>query len=258
MRLLDGFTSRTTTSMSARNVARLLVLAALMAPGVSRAAGADRCAIPDQIEAGEVQPPPAAEIHRDVRAASYLLSLSWSPEACLAHPDDADAGVRCRLNSFGFTVHGLWPDGPDKVHPRYCREPTALDPATLRANFCMTPSRWLLQHEWEAHGTCGWATPQAYFAEERKLRTALVVPDLAPGPGGAMTAGAVRRAFLARNPGLARDDLEVDVDRQNRLEEVRVCYDRALKLAPCHGGGGAPDGASVLVAPEPLHAQSRR
>ena len=231
-------------------LALLSAFVALMTPRASLAAEAVRCALPKEVESVGLQPPPAAEIQRDVPIASYLLSLSWSPEVCRAHPEDPDAELRCKLNRFGFTVHGLWPNGPDKVHPRYCGEPTVVDPTTLRADLCMTPSRWLLQHEWEAHGTCAWATPQAYFARARALRATLIMPDLIPGKGEAMTAGEVRAAFLARNPGLARDELEVEVDSANRLQEVHVCYNLAFKPAPCLGGGGAPDAATVFVTPE--------
>jgi len=44
---------------------------------------------------------------------------------------------------------------------------------TVKANLCMTPSPWLLQHEWQAHGTCNWKTPEAYFKKARQIRERL-------------------------------------------------------------------------------------
>ena len=234
---------------AAKRIALLVALAGGWPCAALAAVGA-RCVLPDHIPAVSVQPPPAGEAQRNVRTASYVLALTWSPEFCRTHADDPDDAIQCRLNSFGFAVHGLWPNGPGKAHPRYCGQPSLVDAATLRASLCMTPSAWLLQHEWEAHGTCGWATPRSYFAEARALRAALVVPDLAPPPGGAMTAGALRGAFVARNPGMRRNELEVDVNGAGRLQEVLVCYDLAFRLAACHGAGGAPDGATIYVTPK--------
>jgi len=236
--------------VSVRKFACLPCLGLLITAGASPAAEPTRCVLPDRVGAVLVQQPPAAEIQRHVPIAAYLLSLTWSPEFCRTHEGDPDDNIQCRLNGFGFTVHGLWPNGAGKVHPRYCREPTAVDPATLRMNLCMTPSAWLLQHEWEAHGTCAWPTPEAYFAKARALRAALDVPDLTPGPGGAMSAGEVRAAFLAHNPAMTRDALEIEVDSANRLQEVHVCYNLAFKLAPCLGRGGAPDSATIFVTPK--------
>jgi hypothetical protein len=112
--------------------------------------------------------------------------------------------------------------------------------ATVKANLCMTPSPWLQQHEWQAHGTCHWDTPEAYFKKARKVRKGLKVPDLAPGPNGTMTAGQIREAFLKGNRGMTREGLNVRV-KDGRLTEVWVCMDLKFKLAACRGGNGAPD-----------------
>lgn len=227
----------------------LAALLACAAAGASQAATSS-CAIPDQVVPAPVEAPPADQIHPDVPIAAYLLSLIWSPEACRAGAQEADKAIQCEANSFGFTVHGLWPNGPDKVHPRYCKPAPQISAATVRANLCMTPSPWLLQHEWGAHGTCAWATPEAYFAKAQSLRAALRFPDLTPSANGTMTAGAVRDAFLKLNKGMTRDGLDVHVGKGNRLEEVRVCYDLSFKLAPCIGTKGAPDAATIHVTPK--------
>lgn len=222
---------------------------ALLAVGAARAEPVAACTLPDSVSTSPLGPPPADEVHVGVPTAAYLVSLIWSPEECRAYGDTPDAKTQCRANSFGFTVHGLWPNGAARYHPRYCRPVPPLDDATVRANLCMTPSAHLLQHEWAAHGSCGWDTPAAYFAKERSLRTAINVPDLTPSADGFLTAGQVRDAFVRLNAGIPRDGLDVHVGHDNRLEEVRVCYDLAFRYAACLSGTGAPDAAPIRVTP---------
>ncbi|MBE7217216.1 MAG: ribonuclease T [Caulobacteraceae bacterium] len=226
-----------------------LVLA-IAAAASARAEPIAACALPAQVSTPTLATPRADEVHADVRTAAYLLSLIWSPEECRSHGDSPEADTQCRANHFGFTVHGLWPNGPARYHPRFCRPVAPVDAATVRANLCMTPSAWLIEHEWAAHGACGWETPAAYFAQERRLRTALDVPDLAPNPDGFLTAGQVRDAFVRRNPAVPRDGLDVHVGKENRLEEVRVCYDLRFRYAACLSGTGAPDAAAIRVTPQ--------
>ena len=225
-------------------------LAALALAGAAHAAAPKACAIPPNVTPVAPEIPPADQIHTDIPTAAHLLALFWSPEACRAGIPESDKKIQCEANSFGFTVHGLWPNGPDKVHPRYCRPSPSLSVATVKANLCMTPSPWLLQHEWQAHGTCGWDTPEAYFAKERAVRHSIKVPDLKPGPQGTMTAGQVRAAFLKRNRGMTADGLNVRVNKDNRLTEVWVCMDLKFKLAACRGGNGTPDAVTIRVTPK--------
>lgn len=232
--------------------ARAAAFAALAALGLgttgAQASSLKACAVPPVVTPAPAEIPPVSEIHADVPIAAYLLALFWSPEACRAGIPESDKVIQCQNNSFGFTVHGLWPNGPDKVHPRYCRPSPPMSPATVKANLCMTPSPWLLQHEWQAHGTCNWATPEAYFKKAQKIRKGLNVPDLDPGPDQTMTAGEIRQAFLKRNRDVRAEGLNVRV-KDGRLTEVWVCMDLKFKSAACRGGNGAPDTAVVRVTP---------
>ena len=225
-------------------------LAALALAGAAQAAAPKACAIPRDVTPVAPEIPPADQVHTDVPVAAYLLALFWSPEACRAGIPESDKAIQCETNRFGFTVHGLWPNGPDKVHPRYCRPSPSLSVATVKANLCMTPSPWLLQHEWQAHGTCKWDTPEAFFKQERAVRSRLTVPDLTPSAEGTMTAGQVREAFLKGNRGITREGLNVRVNKDNRLTEVWVCLDLKFKLAACRGGNGTPDAVTVRVTPK--------
>ena len=238
--------------MGRSKITRVMVgaLASLALAGAAHASSIKSCAVPPSVIPAPAEVPPASEIHTDVPVAAYLLALFWSPEACRAGIPESNKVIQCQTNSFGFTVHGLWPNGPDKVHPRYCKPSPPISAATVLANLCMTPSPWLLQHEWQAHGTCAWDTPEAFFAKEREVRERLNVPDLKPGPSGTMTAGEVRAAFLKRNRGMTAEGLNVRVNKENRLTEVWVCMDLKFKLAACRGGNGTPDNATIRVTPK--------
>ena len=238
--------------MLSSKIAKALVgaLASLALVGAAQAAAPKACAVPKDVVPVAPEIPPADQVHTDVPIAAYLLALFWSPEACRAGIPESDKAIQCEANSFGFTVHGLWPNGSDKVHPRYCKPSPPISAATVLANLCMTPSPWLLQHEWQAHGTCNWETPEAYFAKERAVRSALNVPDLKPGPDGTLTGGQVRAAFLKRNRGMTADGLNVRVNKDNRLTEVWVCMDLKFKLAACRGGNGTPDDVTIRVTPK--------
>lgn len=209
------------------------------------------CFLLREVSPVPLETPPPDEIHPGIRTAAYVLSLSWSPEYCRSHERATWAEVQCRSNRFGFIVHGLWPNGRGKVHPRFCRPVPPLDVATLKSNLCMTPSAHLLQHEWQAHGACGWSNADAYFAKARALREALNAPDLGEGRDAVMSAGEIRRAFVGINRRLPRRALYVQVGEGDRLEEVRICYDLSFHWSPCVGGTGAPDAMKVVVTHKP-------
>jgi ribonuclease T2 len=184
---------------------------------------------------------------RDVQTAAYMLALTWSPEWCRTRAGARDAQFQCRQNHLGFVVHGLWPNGPGKRHPRYCAPAPAMSVATVRKHYCMTPSAGLLQHEWAAHGTCGWATPEAYFDKAQALWATINPPSLGFTPDRAVTAGDVRDAFLAQNPRLRRSGIYLKVGDGNRLMEARLCYDLQFRPAACRGSLGAPDHARIRI-----------
>ncbi len=224
-------------------------LATFAMAGAAQAADLKACAVPPNVVPAPSEVPPADQIHTDVPIAAYLLALFWSPESCRANIPESDKAIQCEANSFGFTVHGLWPNGPDRIHPRYCKPSPPISLKTVKANLCMTPSPWLLQHEWQAHGTCDWPTPEAYFKKARAVRSTLNVPDLTPDASGTMTAGQVREAFLTRNRSLTAQGLNVRVNKDNRLTEVWVCLDLKFKPAACRGGNGTPDPVTIRVTP---------
>lgn len=204
----------------------------------------DVCRVPVRITPAPAYDPPADEVVADAPTAFYMLALTWAPEACRTKGDDPAFATQCRANSFGFILHGLWPNGPERRHPRYCGPAPAIRAATVRRHLCMIPSAQSLQHEWAAHGTCGWASSEAYFRRSSILWRALKLPPMA----ATMTAGEIREAFVKANPAHSRDGVYLKVT-DGRLEDVRLCYDLRYRPAACPGGVGPADETTARVLP---------
>jgi ribonuclease I len=67
---------------------------------------------------------------------------------------------------------------------------------------------------------------------------------------GRISAGALRSAFAAANPGLAQEAIHVGANLDGRLMEVRVCFDKSFAMAACPGmARGAADSSVLAVAP---------
>lgn len=231
-----------------RPIRALPVLLALLAP--MPAAAAPTCAIPAGLAPAPVVPPPPREVQTGVITAYYLLAISWSPEWCRTNGQgDTSQKLQCEGEPRGFVLHGLWPNGAAPPYPRYCRPVGGLDEATVRAMFCRTPSPELLQHEWQAHGACGWRDPKAYFHRASALFDRIRLPSLEAIPSETLTAGAVRQAFRAKNPWLTPDKLYLGVEPGGRLKEIRVCYDLRFQPMTCRGGTGAPDPMHIRLTP---------
>lgn len=226
-----------------------LILAAALAAAGPPALAAPACAVPSSLSPAPVRTPPAEEVVSGVTNAVYVLALNWTPQWCLTGGSGASAREMECNQPFGFTLHGLWPNGVGKPYPRYCHPVGGLDAATVRQMFCRTPSPTLLQHEWQAHGSCGWTDPKAYFGQAARLFDQLKMPKIEAIAPGRLTAGAVRTAFVAANPAFEPQDVFVQTARDEALAEVRLCYDLKLRPAPCPGGNGAPDAVRIRLAP---------
>lgn len=224
-----------------------LVIAALLTAGfASPAAHPPRaCHLPRTITPAPELTPSANEIVRDAPTAFYMLALTWAPEACRTRGADPAFATQCRDNNFGFILHGLWPNGPDGRHPRYCGPAPALSATAVRRHLCMIPSAESLQHEWAAHGTCGWSSPEAYYRQSAILWRAVKQPPMA----ATMTAGQIRDAFVKANPRFPRQGVNIRLTGDSRLQDVRLCYDLRYRPAACTGGVGPADEVTVHVTP---------
>jgi len=163
----------------------------------------------------------------------YVLSLSWSPEYCAGHQNDA---TQCAADKhFGLVVHGLWPQyttprpdpasGKPSGWPANCR--SAANPAPPEEATAVWPSLGLYRHEWQTHGTCTGLAPDSYVDLTKELRQRFQMPAalLPEGRDQVIGADQLREAIVAANPGLAAEDLAL-VCHRNRLAEIRLCLSR--------------------------------
>lgn len=230
----------------------------LLALALAHAAGTgiaqEVCAVPASVEAPA--PRRADYVNDDLPIDYHALVLSWSPQYCEGQRHRRGGGQKDAFqcfsgNRFEWVVHGLWPQNgrasSGKQHPRHCQASGPLPVALVKRHLCMMPGADLMQNEWQAHGTCGWPTPERYFADIQKAYGSLRRPTTADMLGAAAnagpnrlvetTAGDIKQAFLKLNPALPKDSLRVNVASGSRLKEIWVCLDKALKPMACPRGG---------------------
>lgn len=207
---------------------------AIAVPGVAHAQ-AYQCAIPQTIPTPRPELRSASEPKRVVPIGGYTLAVRWAPQYCHANARRPDAKFECASgNRFGFTLHGLWPDGVGKTWPQYCRAATLLPKPVIAQHLCANPSVQLTQHEWAKHGTCTSDSPAAFLARSRNLYARLRYPDMnALSRRKALTAGQFAAAVAHANPGLRADMMRVTANRQGWLEEVWVCLDKGYRYRRC-------------------------
>jgi ribonuclease T2 len=183
----------------------------------------------------------------------YVLALSWSPGFCEVEGDRRGLDQCAPGRRLGFVVHGLWPQF-NRGYPTECG-PSGRSPgrAALEQAAEVFPSRELAAYQWRKHGTCSGASPAAYFADVRRAREAVRIPDelALPRADLRMTPLALERAFAAANPGL-RPDMMGLACRREALQEIRICFDRGLRdfrTCPQIEEGGCRGGEVTIPAP---------
>lgn len=224
--------------------------AALAAPAMAQAQ-ALRCDVPARVARPRPDLPSASQPVRRLPIGSYTLALTWAPQYCYGRARDAGDRFECGgRNRFGFTLHGLWPDGVGKEWPQYCTATPLIPQAVVRQHLCATPSAQLLQHEWAKHGTCmPRETPASYFARSNRLYGALRYPDMdALSRQPNLTVGAFTRAFAAANPGLPAEAVRVTVTNKGWLDELWLCLDTRFRYERCKAGtGGKPASTRLRI-----------
>ena len=221
----------------------LIGACALLLPAAAQAQALS-CTIPGTIAVPHPELPSAEQPKRVLPIGGYTLAITWAPEYCQANRANPSAALECGGgNRFGFTLHGLWPDGEGAVWPQYCAATEILSPATIRPVLCSTPSPQLVQHEWAKHGTCMGTTPANYFAMSTKLFAGLRYPDMnALSRRRGLTAGVVAAEIARANPGISADMMRVTANKKGWLDEIWFCLDkeRRFHACPAHQGGLAP------------------
>lgn len=227
----------------------LAAIGAALSPA-SALAQARQCSLPPILPRSHPEGPTADQPRRLTPIGGYTLALSWSPQYCAKAKAGRDA-FRCAGagGQFGFTLHGLWPDGPGKQWPQYCRPARVLPSAVIRANLCVTPDAQLIQHEWAKHGVCVTTRPADYFDKSRALYGKMRFPDMdALSRRRGLTAGAFAAEFAKANHGLRADMMRITTTRDGWLDEIWLCLDKRLASVRCKGdGGGVGYSAAIRI-----------
>lgn len=214
-----------------------LVTAAVLMPVLSAPAVAQsyQCRAPTISQPTAPARKPADEPRRVTPVTGYTLAMSWSPEFCRLRKDDRRHKTQCSGDdgSFGFILHGLWPDGQGTSYPQWCRATKPLPPAVVRRNFCMMPSPRLMASEWAKHGTCMTEQPETYFRVSQIMFGAVDFPDMDRLSRKPLTAGALRNAFAAANEGVRPEMIRLKINRRGWLEEVRLCLAKNFRPRRC-------------------------
>ncbi len=210
-------------------------------------AQAYQCRMPERIGVTQVAPDGPA---RAMPVTGYTLALSWAPEFCKPREGEPRHAMQCSGTNgrFGMIVHGLWPEGRSGW-PQWCPTARRVGTQEARRNLCMSPSAALLARQWAKHGACMVAVPETYFRVTRILWDSLVMPDFDRlSRERELTAGRVRAEFHRANPGFRRDAVGVKLNERGWLEELRLCYGKDFRPAPCDRRRFGPaDGAAVKI-----------
>jgi ribonuclease T2 len=161
---------------------------------------------------------------------SYILALTWSPTFCALEGGGRDREQCEPGRRLGFVVHGLWPQ-LDRGRLADC-ETVARSPSRAALNEAegVFPSLGLARHQWRKHGSCTGQSPAGYFRDVRRAREQVRIPEVfAEAVVDRRTSPReIERAFVAANPGLRADMIAVTC-RRDRLQEVRICFERDLR-----------------------------
>ncbi len=212
---------------------------AAMLPTVATAQ-AYRCAVPADIPTPRADGPSTSQPRRVLPIGGYTLAITWAAQYCRDNAREASAAFQCGSgNRFGFTLHGLWPDGTGRAWPQYCSPAPILSKVEIRKNLCATPSAQLLQHEYAKHGTCMGVPPAQYFARATGLFARLRMPDMnALSRRPNLTAAQFAAAFARANRGIAPNMLRVTANRRGWLDEVWLCMNTRFAFTACPASKG--------------------
>jgi ribonuclease T2 len=189
----------------------------------------------------------------------YVLSYSWAASHCAkVSSKSKEPGsknyLQCHSNAtFDYILHGLWPQGDisgTQGYPRACAGDQGKIPRQVLSKYlCMTPSVWLLQHEYENHGTCmptsDLKTPQGYLGKAKQLHDQLVLPSKQLS-----NTQASFQWWYSSNPQLAQGALQY----ASKSREWQVCYDQSFRSMICPVNSGQ----NISPSKKPLITKSEK
>jgi ribonuclease T2 len=162
----------------------------------------------------------------------YMLSLSWAPNYCAGHPNDKSA--ECRVGErTSFVLHGLWPQANAGSPPVNCGGASPVSSALVREMSNYYPSRGLVQHEWQTHGSCTGLSAAEYFAVVKQAFRAIKIPEgyRSLSHDQTLSVSQVEKAFAAANNAPA-SAFRVSC-HDGELVNVEACLTKDLAFQVC-------------------------
>ncbi len=185
---------------------------------------------------------------RRVAVTGYTMALSWSPEFCRPREGQRAHALQCsgRNGRFGFVLHGFWPHG-SRGWPQWCPTTSRPTGVQIARQLCTSPSVRLVARQWAKHGSCSRYDPATYFKISNILFDSLRFPDFDRlSRKEDLNADDVREWFLAANRGWRRDAIGITLNERGWLEEMRLCYDKRFRPAPCDTRRFGPKAATPV------------
>lgn len=178
----------------------------------------------------------------------YLLSLSWAPNYCADHPNDNSN--ECKTgNHKSFVLHGLWPQSNEGQPPMNCQTASPVASDLVRHMLEYFPSRGMIQHEWEKHGTCSGLSSQEYFAKVEQAFKSVQPPEQLKNltSDKSLAPKDIDQSFADANHAPA-DAFRISCHAQE-LVGVEVCMSKDLKIQSCARSLRECPARSVLMHP---------
>jgi ribonuclease T2 len=135
-------------------------------------------------------------------------------------------------------LHGLWPQYESGGYPERCGSHFELNASAAAKGATIYPSRRLMEHEWQEHGTCSGLDPLSYFSTADRATAVVKVPKLLESPSRdqILTPSQIIDSFRGANPELPGGAMVLACSR-GELSEVRICLTQD-PLAPRSCGRG--------------------
>jgi ribonuclease T2 len=192
-----------------------------------------------------------ASAARRKRAASfdyYLMVLSWAPDFCASPGTSHDPAECAPGKRIGFVVHGLWQQAAAGRGPVCTADGQKVPARIVDLMLTYMASKGLIQHEWNAHGSCSGLNLDDYFAAIRKARDAVAIPSAFRSPNGesTMTAAQIEAAFASANPSFPAQAFRATCSG-GALRDVRVCFSKDLSPRACTASAGECPGPMKIL-----------
>lgn len=179
----------------------------------------------------------------------YMLALAWAPNYCAGHPTDKSAECRTGEHA-GFLLHGLWPQAETGSTPVNCGGASPVSSDLVREMSNYYPSRGLVQHEWQTHGSCSGLSAADYFGAVKQSLRAVKVPDAYHNlnQDRNLSAHEIEQAFADAN-GASAGAFRISC-HDGELVNVEACLTKDLAFQACTASARECPASQVLMRAE--------